>query len=619
MSQTASAAAGKVRFPISVKLILFTSLCFVIALASTIFVSSHFFIRDKQTSIKLNNHKLSEIIALKARGDFVSIVEKCRVIVSAAARTAGDEGVGDPFSGDQEILAVAVMTSDGMERFHLNNAAVKTTGVQPALFRKNPLQEAGRIKEAFQGRAIVENSSPFFRSPVLRLVLPYARGGTGYRSVLLIYLSLSRFLETVHSPGITKSFIVNDRGEILAHSNPQYVNTKANFIKLPIVKMMLESALDNGFKRYSDDKGVHHLGSFKKTGFAGTGVVSTVEEGKAFEAVNAIVRRNILISVIVLNVVIILLALLSRTITRPIARLVSATEQIKQGNFKVEVQATTRDEIGNLTESFVQMGRGLEEREKMKEAFGKFVNKTIAEKVLRGEIKLGGERKDAVIFFSDIRSFTAISEKLKPEEVVSFLNEYMTRMVQCVNDTNGVVDKFIGDAIMAVWGTPVSVGNDTENAVNAALMMRASLLEFNQGRGSAKKPLIRIGCGINSGPVLAGQIGSMDRMEYTVIGDAVNLASRIEALNKPFGTDILISEDSWNLVRDIFLVEKMQKIKVKGKEEPQQIYAVLGRKDDSGTVKSLAQLRKLLGIDSSSLKEVDPDAKEEKFTILEES
>ena len=203
--------------------------------------------------------------------------------------------------------------------------------------------------------------------------------------------------------------------------------------------------------------------------------------------------------------------------------------------------------------------------------------------------------------------------------MVDFLNDYMTRMVNCVNSTNGVVDKFIGDAIMAIWGAPVSHGNDTENAVNSALMMRGALIDFNKDRGGDRKPVIKIGCGINTGPALAGQIGSQDKMEYTVIGDAVNLASRIEALNKPFGTDILISEDSYELVKDIFHVEKMQEIRVKGKIEPQQIFAVLGRRDDPDAISSIEELRRLLGIEAADLKKFDPDAEEEvKYEIISE-
>jgi adenylate cyclase len=200
--------------------------------------------------------------------------------------------------------------------------------------------------------------------------------------------------------------------------------------------------------------------------------------------------------------------------------------------------------------------------------------------------------------------------------VVDFLNEYMTLMVECINRTGGVVDKFIGDAIMATWGAPVSRENDTENAVNAAIMMRQALREFNQNRGGPGKPHIRIGCGINAGPALAGQIGSHDRMEYTVIGDSVNLASRIESLNKPFGTDILISEQTYVKVRETFHVEKMRDIKVKGKEETQRVYAVLGRFDDETRPRSLPELQELLGVDADSLPAFDPDSTEEKYEII---
>ena len=220
------------------------------------------------------------------------------------------------------------------------------------------------------------------------------------------------------------------------------------------------------------------------------------------------------------------------------------------------------------------------------------------------------------IFFSDIRGFTSISEKLEPEQVVEFLNEYMTLMVDCVNKTNGIVDKFIGDAIMATWGAALSKGNDAENAINASLLMRKFLIEFNLSRGTNEKPLILIGCGLNFGPVIAGQIGSEDRLEYTVIGDAVNLASRVESLNKAMGTDILITEDMYIRVPDIFDVVKMQKIKVKGKSEPQTIYAVLGHKSDPNRPKNLEELRMKVGIVYNENRTASVDEKEEKFEIL---
>ncbi len=290
---------------------------------------------------------------------------------------------------------------------------------------------------------------------------------------------------------------------------------------------------------------------------------------------------------------------------------------MKTGQFNIALKAKAKDEIGVLTNAFVEMGRGLEEKERMKDAFGRFVNQEIAEMAMKNEIQLGGEIKQATIFFSDIRSFTAISEKLTPSEVVEFLNEYMTLMVDCVNKNHGFVDKYIGDAIMAVWGTPISHGNDTENAINGALQMRTALMRFNLDRGSDKKPIIRISCGLNTGDVLAGQIGSNERMEYTVIGDAVNLASRIEALNKPMGTDLLISQNTADLVEGIYDLVPMNKIKVKGKSEPQQIYAVLGRLDDENRPRSLKDLRQKVGIIGDFDNIADVEEKEVKYEIID--
>jgi class 3 adenylate cyclase len=312
---------------------------------------------------------------------------------------------------------------------------------------------------------------------------------------------------------------------------------------------------------------------------------------------------------------IILAFLFSSMMVNNIRKLSLKAEEVGKGNLQISFSVKSRDEIGKLSETLNAMVSGLIERDKVKNALGRFVNPQIAEMVLKNELKLGGVKKECVIFFSDIRGFTSISEKLTPEEVVEFLNEYMSVMVNCVNVTHGIVDKFIGDAIMATWGAAFSKGNDAENAVNSALMMREVLKKFNEGRGSEKKPIIKMGAGLNYGKVIAGQIGSEERLEYTVIGDAVNLASRVESLNKPFGTDILITDNLYQKVKDIFRVEKMQSIKVKGKAEPQTIYAVLGRMDDENSPQTLDALRRIYGIDQGTGKNIEEE--EVKYTLLE--
>jgi adenylate cyclase len=255
---------------------------------------------------------------------------------------------------------------------------------------------------------------------------------------------------------------------------------------------------------------------------------------------------------------------------------------------------------------------------------------------MRGEIKPGGLPKHATIFFSDIRAFTEKSENFTKEfgdgaseKIVRWLNDYFTRMVDCIEKTGGVVDKFIGDAVMAHWGTAYTSGSaaaDAFNCVRAALMMRATLFKMNRDRKADDpgNPPIRIGCGINTGIVTAGQIGSEQRMEYTVIGDPVNLASRTEALNKPLGTDILITENTWELVRTRVVVEEMPPVRVKGKEKPVRLFAVVTLKESgekSGELRvkrgpeTLAEVRALLGIRPPDLNAVDVNTEEKKYKI----
>jgi adenylate cyclase len=208
---------------------------------------------------------------------------------------------------------------------------------------------------------------------------------------------------------------------------------------------------------------------------------------------------------------------------------------------------------------------------------------------------------------------------------VVWLNEYLTRMVECVEKTNGVVDKYIGDSVMAHWGTASTSGSaehDALNCVRAALLMRVALLEMNRRRKpqDPADPLINIGCGINSGIVTVGQIGSPQRMEYTAIGDAVNLASRTEALNKPLGTDILITEDTWMLTGRHLITEEMPAVTVKGKEKPVRMFAVVNlRVDKPGAEqpypRNLPELREMLGLEAPDLSAVDVNAEDMKYKI----
>jgi adenylate cyclase len=600
---------GKARFYSSIrfKLITISSIIIIISLSGMIFLATYFFKRDNTIRVQENNLYVSQVVALKVKSDFQAIIDKSKIIANALMQNIGGREL-DYYSNlilnnDRDFVFFG-MLSLSKDKTKLNffrsvynkqlmaESQIKTNDIEAVNASNGAL-----FNESFNGETVVYNVSQGFRIPAIGISLPFhkdVKGGA--QSILVCYIKLDRFMEAFQSASETKTYMVNGKGDIIAHSDARIVLGGGNYINVPIVKQMIKSSQLNEQQRYTDENGEYNLGSFNKIGIGGCGVIATVNEEVAYKEVYNQQWRNIYLTVIVLSAVIIIIYFFGKKLTRPIIRLLGATKRIKNGDYNVRIRPASHDEIGELTNAFVEMGKGLEEREKIKTTFGKFVNPEIVERLTKSdELKLGGERKNVAIMFTDIRDFTSISEKLEPEEVVEFLNSYLTEMVECIDRTGGLVDKFIGDAIMAEWGILVSKGNDTENAINSALMMRRALLVFNKKRAEKNKPLIKMGCGINTGPVLAGQIGSMDRMEITVIGDAVNLASRIESLNKPFGTDIIISEESCNLVKDIFAVEKMAPIMVKGKEEPQLIFAVLGRLDDPNRVKNIKELRDLIG------------------------
>ncbi len=420
---------------------------------------------------------------------------------------------------------------------------------------------------------------------------------------MVVVFSTESLQALVQTKAVNFSFVVDRAGQVVAHPDGRLVKIAASLADHPLVSALLKSTTDNLQIRFAlpgpaTGKTVDSIGAFRKLSLGELGVVSSLPVDTVYAAALRLTRQNLYLTGVVLVLSILAVWFFARSVTRPVLSLVKASRRIEEGQFELGIKPTSHDELGLLTTSFVEMGRGLAERERVKETFGKFVNKEIAELALKGNLELGGTRRIATIFFSDIRSFTAISESMEPEAVVEFLNAYMTRMVGCLESTGGVVDKFIGDAIMGVWGAPVSKGTpeaDAVAAVEAMLLMRRSLIEFNADRGGPGRPLIRIGCGLNTGPCLAGQIGSLQRMEYTVIGDSVNLASRVEALNKPFGTDILISQNTFDLVGRRFVTEPMPPIRVKGKAVPLQIHAVINAVGAQGP-RTLSELRTMLGI-----------------------
>lgn len=575
------------------------SFIILVSLGVIIALATYFFKSDNEVRIKENNLKLTDVISQKVRSDIASLTKRSLLLARSVAST---EESNDILQNDEDIFYLKIFRKEGPDYVGVKRVISDSTLKE---FKTNP-EDADKIvrkylngqKKAQIGKPLVFNVSPDFQRPVLYLSVVI---GDGVNSAVVVSLvRMDSILDSFKTSGITQFFLVGQDGKLIAHSDPKLILQPTNLSDDPIVKNLLESSISNGQTRYKGKDNQFYLGSFRRIGYAGLGVISSTSEKKAFEEVYNIQKRNIYLMFVVVNVSILFVFFYSRRLTRPILKLVDASKEIEQGNFQLTLEPESGDEIGKLTASFVEMGKGLSDRDKMKDAFGKFVNKDIAEMVLKGEVKLGGDKRECVILFSDIRSFTSISEKIEPELVVEFLNQYFTAMVKCINANGGSVNKYIGDAIMAVWGELGHTDSDTEKAINAALDMRKSLIQFNKGRGTDKKPKIFIGIGINTGEVIAGQIGSEDRLEYTVIGDTVNLASRVESLTKVFGADILITGNSYEKVKGIFNLEKLKPIKVKGKQSLQTIYAVLGHTKDKNCPKNLKELRKQIGMEFKS-------------------
>ena len=606
---------GEIRFSIGFKMISIISLIIIMTLSGMIFLATYFFLQDSRVRVEENNLKVSEVISMKIEEDLNSFSNAASLLMLGANQEGeGKEDFVRYFFRNQSNVLFTGLPSAEVNFY--NKDIMLEYNIDENFIDNIITENSSEINQAMQGITSVINVSPYFGVPVMCLSIPYRQGRSVLPMVMLIDLR-SSFMELIDTRGITLTYIVNEKGDLIAHPEEEMVIDAVNFSELEVVKDMFDQPVSSGQIRYVKESGETNLGSYKKIPTGRLGIITEVNESVAFEAIYIIQRRNIYLMVMVLSLAVLIVYFFSKSMTIPVRNLVVATKMIETGQFNIDLKAKSKDEIGVLTRAFVDMGKGLEEKERMKDAFGRFVNQEIAEMAMKNEIQLGGEIKQATIFFSDIRSFTAISEKLTPSEVVEFLNDYMTLMVECVNESHGFVDKYIGDAIMAVWGTPISHGNDAENAINGALKMRTALMRFNLDRGSDKKPIIRIGCGLNTGDVLAGQIGSTERMEYTVIGDAVNLASRIEALNKPMGTDLLISQNTAEVVEGIYDLVPMNKIKVKGKSEPQQIYAVLGRLDDENRPKSLKELRQKVGIIGDFDNIADVEEKEVKYEIID--
>ncbi len=266
----------------------------------------------------------------------------------------------------------------------------------------------------------------------------------------------------------------------------------------------------------------------------------------------------------------------SRQLTQPIVELVGQTQRIARGDYTVRPTVHRADELGRLSAAFDDMARGLAERDRVRDLLDKNVSPEVAAQLLRDGAALGGEERAVTILFADLRGFTTLSEKMPPRDLLTLLNRYLDRMSAAIEAQGGVIDKFIGDAIMALFGAPVAQGDAADRAIAAAIAMEHALVALNAELAAEGRAPLAIGVGINTARVVAGNIGSHRRLNYSVIGDGVNLAARFQSLTRTpeYRTNIIVSAATLEAARAPVGHRPLGSVNVKGRAEPVEIFAV---------------------------------------------
>ncbi|MBI5382450.1 MAG: adenylate/guanylate cyclase domain-containing protein [Opitutae bacterium] len=268
----------------------------------------------------------------------------------------------------------------------------------------------------------------------------------------------------------------------------------------------------------------------------------------------------------------------ARSVSRPVRALAAHTAHVARGDYARRITLARDDELGQLAAAFNRMSEGLAERDRIRDLLDKNVSPEVAAQLLRDGGALGGEEREVTVLFADLRDFTAMSERLPPRELLALLNRYLDRMSAALEREGGVIDKFIGDAIMALFGAPLDQADAADRALHAALALQTALAGLNEELAAEGRPTLAIGVGINTARVVAGNMGSHRRLNYSVLGDGVNVAARLEALTRhpEYAATILASAATLRAARDRYATRALGEITVKGRKEPVGVHAVLG-------------------------------------------
>jgi adenylate cyclase len=596
--EAAAKPLPKVRFPIAVKLLALIMVFLVLSLGAITSLVSILVSADVKLTAEDNNFSINrrtaDALQTKLHGVSAAVTmlfydfETLRANVSQNdfEKIENSEAL---FFFEQNPQIAAVVLNDN---YFINENFFRDNGGDSGMPRVWMLSTGGDLNSASAGAVLLRNATPFFGIPMLVMSITLENHSA------IVFINSETF-NLLLDEGDNISYLLNENGDILFHADIDTLRGGVNFSSIPFVKNILDNSNSSMQNVYRDENGDEYFAAVQRLNIGSAVFITLIRASVVFSGIMETTIRNIIFSIFVLAASTIFIVLFSRTISVPLRSLTKAAAKIEDGDYELQLKAAGNDELGILTRNFTGMGNSLEN-------FEKFTNKAIVRLAKGGKLSSSGVNKKATICFAMIRDFDEVSDGLDAASVVDFVNDYLRLMVPCITGNGGCVDKFLtqgGVVVMALWGTPETAGSPKKDALNclqAALSMRAALRSLNQKRlrkFGSHIPLVKLGCGINTGELIAGQIGSGERLEYTVIGDTVNLAARIEGPNDLFDTDILISEETYKYVNAYLITKEMRGIAVKGKEKPLRVFSVINMRDPAIAASMLDGLQKISGID----------------------
>ena len=584
---------GSWRTSIGVKLISIISSLVVLSMGLITFLVSFFVTADTKANAENSNFTLNSRTAADIENRITSVISSVSLfydLFNAENKTSEELEIDsfNFFARNQELAGIYFLTSN---KICTNRAFFAVNGLSEDFFIQYAQMQKDATVSAQNGTICIENASPYFLVPMLSVV--FSLRTTDKTEIILAVFSTEKQQENLSTGKINESFLIDGKGTVLLSPDINMMMQATDLSENIFVKQVIKENASGVQHSYISENGEEFYAACQKIKYGDCRVITQVKASVILAAIRGITKRNIYLTVAILSIAVLIIWIFAKSLSVPLENLTAVTDEINRGNFNTDLfdklNTKRRDEIGVLTQSTKN------ERDILNTVTS-LTNRGVTKAIVRKEIDFNPHLKDITIFFSDIRGFTAISDGFNKRfgeksagEIIEFLNDYMSRMVNCISLTGGVVDKFEGDAIMAAWGVLRDDNLDYEqladedpqkkilkakheqhkkedalSAIQSTVAMRYALMKYNkdalkfteehaQELLAKYKPEIKIGCGINSGRATVGFMGSNEKMEFTSIGDAVNLASRTESSNKPCGTDILITEDTYNILKTDFI------------------------------------------------------------------